>query len=71
MAKRFSKRYWKLSLIYFVIFLMIFALIDYYAWMEFSFWWVVGLSLVAGLVMGYIHIVKRWHDKVDEIADEL
>jgi L-asparagine transporter-like permease len=63
--------YHKISFIYFVIFVMIFSLIDYYAMMTFNFLWLLVLSIVLGWGVGYIHIKKRWHDNIDEVADDL
>ena len=72
MAKKHFRwrHYHKISFVYFVLFLMIFLLIDYYAWMAIGVWWIVGASVVCGWIAGYIHIKKRWHDNIDEIAEE-
>ncbi len=71
--KSFFKKihYWKISFVYFVVFVMVFSIIDYYALMAFNFLWLLALSAVLGCIFGYIHIKKRWHDNIDEVADEL
>ncbi len=64
-------KFLKLSFVYFVVFVMIFSIIDYYALMVFNFLWLLLLSAILGLIFGYIHIKKRWHDNIDEVAKEL
>ncbi len=63
--------YWKVSFVYFVVFVMIFSLIDYYALMAFNFLWLLALSVVLALGVGYIHVKKGKRDHVDEVAEEL
>jgi len=63
--------FWKLSFVYFVVFLMILLIIDYYALMLIPALWVVGASALLGLVSGWIHYKKRWHDNLDIVAEEL
>jgi len=70
--KRFNwQRYWKVSFVYFVVFVMIFSLIDYYALMAFNFLWLLALSAVLALTIGYVHVKKGKKDHVDEVAEEL
>ena len=64
-------KFYKLSFVYFVVFVMVFSIIDYYAMMAFNFLWFILLSVILGLIFGYIHIKKRWHDNIDEVAKEL
>ncbi len=64
-------KFHKLSFVYFVVFVMVFSIIDYYALMAFNFLWLLALSAVLGWTFGYIHIKKRWHDNIDEVAEEL
>ena len=70
--KRFNtKRFFKLFVVYFLVFLASLSLIDYYAYMAYSPKIIVSFSIVAGLISAYIHIKKGKRDHVDEIADEL
>jgi len=70
--KRFNtKRFFKLFVVYFLVFLASLSLIDYYAYMTYSPKIIVSFSIVVGLISAYIHIKKGKRDHVDEIADEL
>ncbi len=64
-------RYWKVSFVYFVVFVMIVSLIDYYAMMAFNFLWLLVLSAVLALGVGYVHVKSGKKDHVDEVAEEL
>ncbi|WP_456431185.1 hypothetical protein [Nitratifractor sp.] len=64
-------RYWKVSFVYFVVFVMIVSLIDYYAMMAFNFLWLLALSAVTALIVGYVHVKSGKKDHVDEVAEEL
>ncbi len=64
-------RYWKVSFVYFVVFVMITSMIDYYAMMAFNFLWILLADAVAALLVGWIHVRKGKKDHVDEVADEL
>jgi len=65
------QRYLKVSFVYFVVFVMVFSIIDYYALMAFNFLWLLALACVLGLIIGYIHTKKGKKDHVDEVAEEL
>ncbi len=64
------KRFWKLTFVYFILFIAIFGLIDYYALMVFNFLWFVALSAILALMAAYWHLKDRRHDHVDEVVDE-
>ncbi|WP_457605695.1 hypothetical protein [Nitratifractor sp.] len=64
-------KFLKLSFVYFVVFLMAFSLIDYYALMAFNFLWFILFSAVLGLGFGFVHVRKHWHDNIDLVAEEL
>jgi hypothetical protein len=66
-----TARFLKLSFVYFVVFVMVFSLIDYYALMAFNFLWLLALAAVLGLASGWIHIKKHLRDNIDLVADEL
>ncbi len=65
------RRYLKVSFVYFVVFIMISLLIDYYAMMVFNFLWFLAASAVAALFVGFIHVKSGKRDHVDEVAEEL
>ena len=65
------RHFWKVTVIYFILFLAIFGMIDYYALMAFNFLWFVGISAVAAILLGYLHVKRGRHDHVDEVAEEL
>jgi hypothetical protein len=77
MSKRHKKRHFrtrkflKLSFTYFVVFVAIFGIIDYYAMMEFNFLWFVAAAALMGIVLGYGHTKRGKHERIDDIADEL
>jgi len=61
----------KLAIIYFVVFIAIFGIIDYYAMMEFNFLWFVAASAILGIILAYGHTKSGKHDRIDDIANEL
>ncbi|WP_457593626.1 hypothetical protein [Hydrogenimonas sp.] len=70
--RRFSwRRFFKVGLVYFTLFLAIFGMVDYYAMMAFNFLWFVALAAVLAAVLGYLHVKRGRHDHVDDVADEL
>jgi uncharacterized ion transporter superfamily protein YfcC len=66
-----TKRYIKLTLIYFVLFVAIFGIIDYYAYMMFNFLYFIALSFILALIAGYYHIKYTKHEHIDDIVDEI
>jgi len=70
--RRFSwRRFLKVGTVYFILFVAIFGMIDYYALMAFNFLWFVALSAVLAGTLAYMHVKKGRRDHVDEVADEL
>jgi len=65
------RRFLKVATVYFILFLAIFGMIDYYALMAFNFFWFVALSAVLAAALGYRHVKKGRRDHVDDVADEL
>ena len=57
--------------VYFVLFLALTAMIDYYAYDMISPWIFILISLLASVWATWMHIKKREHSKVDELAHEL
>jgi uncharacterized membrane-anchored protein YitT (DUF2179 family) len=66
-----TTKYIKLSLIYFVLFVAVFGLIDYYALMSFNFIYFIIISFVLAIIIAYYHIKYKKHDHIDDIADEI
>jgi hypothetical protein len=66
-----TRKFLKLSFTYFVLFIAIFGIIDYYALMEFNFLWFIAASAILGAGLGYTHVKKGRHDRIDDIANEL
>ncbi len=65
------KRFFKISAVYFLLFIALAGMIDYYAWMAFSLTWIAALCAAGALVLGYLHVRYGKRDHVDDIADEL
>ena len=71
-AKKFPmQRFIKVTVIYFLLFIAIFGMIDYYALMAFNFSWFLVLSIMIALPLGYFHVKNTKHDHMDDVADEL
>ena len=64
-------KYLKITFVYFVLFVAISGLIDYYALMVFNFLWFIVISLILAVIIGYVHIRRKKHDHIDDVADEL
>jgi len=64
-------KYLKVTAIYFVLFLALSSMVDYYAMMMFNFTYFLVLSLLLALPIGYYHVMYGKKDHVDEVADEL
>jgi hypothetical protein len=47
------------------------GMVDYYALMEFSMTWFFVISLLAAVILGYLHTKSGKHDHADEVANEL
>jgi len=71
-SKKFPmKRFIKITLVYFFLFIAIFGMIDYYALMAFNFLWFLALALIIAVPVGYYHVKTTKHDHIDDVADEL
>jgi len=71
-SRRFSKkRFTKVTIIYFLLFFVIFLLIDYYANMFFSFKLISLTSVTIAFFVGYFHTKYENRDHIDDVADEL
>ncbi len=71
-TKKFQiQRFLKVTIIYFLLFIVISGMIDYYALMEFNFLWFLVISIIVAIPAGYYHVKTTKHDHVDDIADEL
>jgi uncharacterized membrane protein len=70
-VKKFpTQRFIKVTVIYFLLFLAISGMIDYYALMAFNFLWFLALSIIIAVPAGYYHVKTTKHDHTDDIADE-
>ncbi len=70
-TKKFPmKRFIKVTVIYFLLFIVISGMIDYYALMVFDFLWFLAISIIIAIPSGYYHVKTTKHDHVDDIADE-
>ncbi|WP_457595766.1 hypothetical protein [Hydrogenimonas sp.] len=65
------RHFWKVTAVYFILFVAIFGMVDYYALMAFNFLWFVAASALLAVALGYVHVKKGRRDHVDEVAEEL
>jgi len=65
------RKFIKITALYFVLFMALSGMVDYYAMMAFKMTWFFIISLVAALVLGYLHTRSGKHDHADEVANEL
>ena len=65
-----TKKFLKLTFVYFVVFIAAFGMIDYYALMEFNFLWFIAASALLGIILAYAHVKGGKHDRIDDIANE-
>ena len=71
-SKKFPmKRFIKVTIVYFFLFIAIFGMIDYYALMAFNFLWFLALAIIIAVPAGYYHVKTTKHDHTDDVADEL
>jgi hypothetical protein len=71
-AKRFPlKKFFKVTFIYFLLFLALLGMVDYYAMMAYNFALVVGISILLALPIGLYHVTRGKRSHVDDVADEL
>jgi len=64
------KKFLKISTVYFVLFMALSGMIDYYALMEFNILWFVLFALPLALILGYYHTKSGKHDHADDVANE-
>ena len=70
-VKKFPiQRFIKVTIVYFLLFIAIFGMVDYYALMAFNFLWFLALSIIIAVPTGYYHVKTTKHDHTDDIADE-
>ncbi len=71
-SKKFPyKRFGRLFLTYFVLFIALLGMVDYYAYMEFNFLYFIIISALIALPITYIHVKRSKRDHVDEVANEI
>ncbi len=66
-----TKRFLKVTFTYFLLFLALLGMIDYYAMMIYNFALVFGIAILLALPAGYLHIKKGRHTHIDDVADEI
>jgi len=57
-----------LFIVYFILFITLGALIDYYAYDMISPWIFITISFIAALLASIVHIKSRQKTKADELA---
>jgi LPXTG-motif cell wall-anchored protein len=65
------KKFFKVTFIYFLLFLALLGMVDYYAMMAYNFALILGIAILLALASGLYHIKRRKHSHVDDVADEL
>ncbi len=64
-------RFFKVTFIYFVLFMALFGMVDYYAMMAYNLVVVFGFSILLAIPAGYYHVVGGKRSHVDDVANEL
>ncbi len=71
-VKKFPlKKFFKVTFIYFLLFLSLLGMVDYYAMMAYNFALVMGISILLALPIGLYHVTRGKRSHVDDVADEL
>ncbi len=71
-VKKFPlKRLFKVTLIYFLLFLVLLGMVDYYAMMVYNFALVLGISILLSAPAGLYHVLREKRSHIDDMADEL
>ncbi len=70
--KKFSlKRLSKVTFIYFLLFLVLLSMVDYYAMMVYNFTLVLGISILLAMPAGLYHVMRSKRSHIDDVADEI
>ena len=71
-VKKFPlKKLAKVTFIYFLLFLALLGMVDYYAMMAYNFALVLGISILLALPTGFYHVMRGKRSHVDDVANEL
>ena len=65
------RRFLKVTTVYFLLFVALLSMVDYYAWMNFDFLYFIAFSALLAVGLGYYHVRYGRRDHVDDIANEL
>jgi len=65
------KRLSKVTFIYFLLFLALLGMVDYYAMMAYNFALILGVSILLSLAAGLYHVLREKRSHVDDVANEL
>ena len=60
-----------LSILYILLFVILFSFIDYYDFYIINPYILTVLSVILGIISTYIHIKNRQRSRIDDIADKL
>ena len=71
-VKKFPlKRLSKVTFIYFLLFLALLSMVDYYAMMAYNFALILGISILLALPAGLYHVMRGKRSHIDDVANEL
>jgi hypothetical protein len=71
-VKKFPlKKFFKVTFIYFLLFLALLGMVDYYAMMAYNFALILGIAILLALPTGFYHIRDGKRSHIDDVADEL
>ena len=65
------KRFLKVIATYFILYMALLGMVDYYAMMIYNFQLVFGASILLALVSGSIHIRYGKKSHIDDVANEI
>ncbi len=66
-----SKKFVKLFLTYFVLFVVLFSIVDYYAYMEFNFIYFIIISALIAAPVTWVHIKNGKKGHMNDVSDEI
>ena len=66
-----SKKFAKLFLTYFMLFVVLFGIVDYYAYMVFNFLYFIAISALIAVPVTWVHIKNGKKGHVDDVSDEI
>ncbi len=71
-VKKFPlRKFLKVTFIYFLLFLALLGMVDYYAMMAYKAPLILGIAILLALPIGLYHVTRGKRSHVDDVADEL